>query len=368
MINFDIKNIGIVTHYDLDGFGCYETLKSFLGLENIPMEYSYAPESSATFNLSVKLLRDNPNITTLFITDRDINSYHIKKLREVYQELKETEDMFEPLSIIHIDHHKNSKHFNVENVIGYYGRNPDVDFSKSAAELTIEFCELFLLDYKEVKLSDWYETIYTMSLVGDWDTFRWKILSDKSRIMQVKGLMAIEKIYGSENVFEKIRSFNSDHSLKSDTEEFIYYSNRVYKEYKNILNKEYEKAMKDKIEFIKEDKKVAIVYNVNTLYFSLLANRFFESENSEPILLSIYPSGLISVRGDNVRNRINLQELMYKTPGGGGGHFNAAGGKILEELDKEFISDDRTKEFEFRDEEHKKELTSKLLKFLEENL
>lgn len=358
MDNFDIKNIGMITHYDLDGFGCYEALKSFLGLESIPLEYSYAPESTATFNLAIKLLGYNPNIKTLFITDRDINSYHIKKLRESYPELK----------IVHIDHHKNSKHFNVENTVGYYGRNPDTDFSKSAAELTVEFCELFLLDYRQIKLSDWYEVIHTMSLVGDWDTFRWKILSDKYRIMQVKGLMAIEKIYGSENVFEKIRSFNNNNSLKSDSEEFIHYSNRVYKEYKNILNKEYEKAMKDKIVYTKEDKKVAIVYNINTLYFSLLANRFFESENSEPILLSIYPSGLISVRGDNVRNRINLQELMYKTPGGGGGHFNAAGGKILEELDKEFISDDRTKEFEFRDEEHKKELTSKLLKFLEENL
>lgn len=356
--NFNIKNIGMITHYDLDGFGCYETLKSFLGLESIPLEYSYAPDSSVTFDLAIRLLEFNPNIKTLFITDRDINSYHIKKIRESYPDLQ----------IIHIDHHKNSKHFDLENVIGYYGRNPDTDFSKSAAELTVEFCELFLLDYRVIKLSDWYEVIYTMCLVGDWDTFRWKTLTDKSRVMQIKGLMAIEKIYGSENVFDKIRTFNTDHSLKSDNAEFIYYSNRVYKEYKNILNKEYEKAMKDKVVFAKDNKRVAIVYNINTLYFSLLANRFFELENSEPILLSIYPSGLISVRGDNIRNDINLQELMYKTPGGGGGHFNAAGGKILKELDKEFLSDDRTKEFEFRDEEHKKELTSKLFKFLEENL
>lgn len=352
------KNIAFVTHEDLDGIGCYETIKTFLGAENIPMELTYAPDSQTTYNLIVKIMAYKPDTKVIFVTDRDINREHIEMLMEKYSDLY----------IIHIDHHKNSKHFCYDRVIGYYGKDPDKDYSKCAAELCVEFCEMFLLDFKQVSSEEWFDILYTMKVIGDWDTFRWKGFTDRERIMEVKGLMAMEKIYGPLSVFEKIRSFNHNNYLTASNEEFKRYSSRIYKEYKKILDDEYNKALASLVIYNGKTTDVAIMFNVNTLYLSLLANRYFEEKKKEPIIICIYPSGLISARGDVLRNTKNLQELMMKTPGKGGGHFNAAGGKILEVLDPEFTSDDRTKEFNFRDKEHKDELLNKLIKFLDKNI
>lgn len=314
-----LENIGIVTHYDLDGIACYEAISSFLGREDIKCNYSFRPDSDESYNLALELLKKHPSITTLFVTDREINDFHIRKILEDYPNLM----------IIHIDHHRNSKHLTTNNVMGYYGTNPN-DYSKSACELSLDFCLLLLNDFRKINQKDFYNLEHLMTLVGDWDTFRWKTLDDKDRVNTVKGLMAIEKLYGSETLFKTIREMSGDNSINIETEEFTKYLHDSFKLYKDNLQKEYSKVA-NKVLFRSGNTKIAIVPNVDSLYLSLIANKYLEN-NEESIFITFYPSGLVSSRGSTVKNKVNLQELMFKLPGGGGGHFNAAGGKLFKDI------------------------------------
>lgn len=340
------NKIGLITHQDLDGFGCYEVLRRFLNVD-IPFKHSFNPDSLKTTSLIDELMLEKPDIKTIFITDRELSVKDAEYINRKYN-----------VSIVHIDHHLNTKHYNLDYIIGFYGER-NSDDNKSASELCVDFCEMFLLDYIDIKPMDWFYIKEAMVLVGDWDTFRWKSFTDGTRVMKVKGIMAIEKLYGSETIFEKLIECSKDGYMDINSKNFVAFSIETYNKYKNNLEEEYSKVIKSKIVFSKNDKSVAIIKNPSTLYFSLIANRFFE-ENEETVVIAIYPSGLISCRGNNFRNKINLQTLMSNTPGGGGGHFNAAGGKLFKT-----INEDKT---DWDTEEEYHESLSHLIKFLEDIL
>lgn len=345
-MNFEkltIKDVIMVTHSDLDGVGCLEALQSFLspnGVVNkndyqIPYKMDYNPMNNRTIELAEELIKTYPDKKYLFVTDRELTQESVDKLLDKYKDLY----------IIYIDHHLNTlkrEFVSGERFLNFidFKSHDSKDINKAAAELVVDFCEMFLLDARKISLSDWFDVKDLMRTVGDWDTFRWKSLPNGSRKRSVQILMSTDKIIGSKETYDLIRSMNNG-KLAQDTPEVVSTLEKHYKMYKdnldNLYNSAYNEIEENKIIVGNDKIEIGFLKNSDPKYFSILSSKLMENKVAT-IIIAVYDSGLVSARGDYFNNNINLQSLMSKLPGGGGGHFNAAGGILFShKLDDEEV-------------------------------
>lgn len=330
----NLRNVMCITHNDLDGHGSVEGLNSFLMDVNskedreyqIPTLSDYNPTSVRTVEMAKEILEGNEDKKFLFVMDRSLNN----------EDLKQILSLRDDLNVIYIDHHLNTvkeEFDNDERFFNFLGavHSSDVESKKSAAELVVDFCELFLLDSKKISLSDWVDVKFLMSIIGDWDTFRWKTLEGGFRKKLVLVLSGADKILGSKETFDLIKESNNG-KLILDSDKSMEALNVHYTIYKENLDKLYQEAYQDVKEtglsFGKDGIKVAFLDNPDPKYFSIVSSKLFENKVAS-IIIGVYDTGIVSARGDYFDNPINLQSLMSKLPGGGGGHYNAAGGLLL---------------------------------------
>lgn len=315
-----LNKVAIITSTDLDGIFSYELIREYLGVDNIILKEDYSPVAVRTMDLIKEVLLEDKNIKVIFLVDKKISIAVTKRLLKDYPEL----------TLVHLENNSKvdtNRMEGLENVIYEYS---DINNAVSSSELVVRVLENKFREFKSDNITDddWEKTKEVLKYVSLWDNCSW---GDKGSeiITKLLQMTAIEKLYDGKTCFNMMRQSHPEHKLQF-SDKFDVNSKQCYNDFQFAICSLTDKIKKSMTIVHKDNMKIGIVYNLDYKYYSLVANRLFKV-NYVDIIMNIMPSGLIGARGSSKNNVIDLSEFSSKLPGGGGGHFNSAGGKLYPE-------------------------------------
>lgn len=297
--------IKLFTHVDLDGIGCAIIARLLYGED---IDITYCDYKDIDKNVQEYINRATKE-DVCFITDISVSE-------ELAAEIDRNDDLFVKL----YDHHATALELNKYGWCSVQVKNNN-GVKTCGTELFFEAC---IDSFSKKNLLPFISDF--VSIVRDYDTWRWTTTGDKGTIC--KELNDLLYIYGRERFIPWIiAQINAKQFPNWGTVGYALLENRQQE-----INRYIDTKNKSMAKIVLYDYKVGIVFADN--YISELGNKLCEL-NTDIDFVAILDLSRNKVSYRTIRDDINLGEFAKKF--GGGGHVKAAGSMVEEESIFKFI-------------------------------
>lgn len=323
------QKIKLFTHTDLDGIGCSILFKKVYGSENVDVEYCDYNNVNLKIQNFLEDLNNLQKFDHVCITDISVSEEIANKIELINKQ----KDFISPSYYISLlDHHPTALFLNKYKWCIVREFKYDSDIKTSGTDMLYES---FVATYRFILFEQKIENLTELEeldmsvlncknfveVIRQYDTWDWKKLNNNLP----KQWNDLLYILGRDRFIEMVLNNNL--------------STQIPKEYELLLQLEQEKIdryikTKDK-EIIR---KQLLNYNVGIVFaeqfHSELGNQLCIMNNDLDFIIIINPSKATSYR--SVGNKIDLGKDVASVFGGGG-HPNASGSPITDEMREEII-------------------------------
>lgn len=329
-----------LSHIDLDGYGCQYMSEQAFGKGNVKFFNSnYGKEIELKLEKILKLIAKRPNEQhTILITDLNLTD-------EVSDDLSAKIDEIHNVELLLIDHHGTGKN-SAEKHDWYH-----LDTTKCATKLTFEYFEDKLKtknNYDLIKDISDYVNVTDMWLSDHPDFKKANLLSDLIfSAMRFPRMLEEHNAYLRlsliENTVKEIKKGNTirdiesqiisikEKFLKGRIKEDVFLCQETQLEHK-FYRYMYELLIKKEIPTIKIGESTGKVFHdIGSSAFQQISHMYNTEIGDVDFVVHVNDKGSLSFRsiGDDPKNKVDVIAERYF---GGGGHPNAAGAKLGENI------------------------------------
>ncbi len=316
-----------LSHTDLDGYSCQLVARKFLGQTHC-YNSNYGPEVSARLDQIANNMAffSSREPKRLLITDLNISKEECKQVEKIQSTL---ENLGHSVEVVLLDHHKSGEAQAA--AYGWY----HLDSEKSATRLTLDWCEALTGQKADEALESYVQSVnaYDIWLTED-ERFEFgktlnRLVMDSREISAV--LFSSEDVayrhFVLEQAFEYLESnryIELDDAILSIKKRFLA-QDGPYDSIDNLAAR-YVLSLLGKnrgrltIEYAGH--KGVLTFQIGNT--SVLGNAFLKAYPEFDFFMDINRNGNIGLRADN---KIDVSQMAAKLFGGGG-HANAAGGRL----------------------------------------